>query len=193
MLALLGNKSRDVILVDQVVKVMVGFEYDAAAATAVAAAGAAFGPVSFMNKGYASWPAVAGLRVDFDLVNKQNKKARRLPRRENERLGEASVGCDLDFGNDVHPLALQVKGHRAIDQGVQSPIAAHAYILAGGVDSAGLARQNAASRDNFATEPLDPKSLGITVAPVSAAALTFLVCHNYALISLILTTVSSCR
>jgi hypothetical protein len=193
MLALVGNQSRDVILVDEVIEVMVGFEDDAAAATAIAAAGAAFGTVSFMNKGYASGAAVAGLRVDFDFVNKQNEKARRLPRRKNERLGEALVGCGLDFGNDVHPLALQVKCHCAIDQGEQSPIAAHANVLAGGVDGAGLARQNAAYCDNFATEPLDPKSLGITVAPVSAAPLTFLMCHNYALISLILTTVSSCR
>jgi len=135
---------------------MVGLEDDAAAATAVAAAGAAFGTVSFMNKGYASGAAVARLRVDFDFVNKQNEKARRLPRRKNERLGEALVGCDLDFGNDVHSLALQVKRHRALDQSEQSPIAAHADILAGGVNGAGLARQNAAHRDKFAAEPLDP-------------------------------------
>ena len=65
-----GDQARDVILLNQVVEVVIGLEDDAAAASAVAAAGTALGHKSFAMKGHTTAAAMAGVRVDFYFVNK---------------------------------------------------------------------------------------------------------------------------
>ena len=69
-LAVLGDQAGDIILGDEIVQVMIGLQNHAAAATAIAAAGAAFGDVSFAMERDAAFATVAGARVDFDFVNK---------------------------------------------------------------------------------------------------------------------------
>ena len=72
-LAVRGEETRHVILLDEVVQVVVGLQNDAAAATAVAAAGAALGHERFAMERDAAFAAVAGFRVNFDFVYKQRK------------------------------------------------------------------------------------------------------------------------
>ena len=67
--AILRDEARLVILGDEVVQVVVGFEDDVAAAPAVAAAGPALGTILLALEGDAAFAAVAGPRVDLDFVN----------------------------------------------------------------------------------------------------------------------------
>jgi hypothetical protein len=59
---------------DQIVQIMIGLENHIAAAPAVAATGATFGGILFALEGHATFAAVAGPRIDFDLVNKHALK-----------------------------------------------------------------------------------------------------------------------
>jgi hypothetical protein len=56
---------------DEIIEVVVGLKNDAAAAPAVAAAGAALGPVGFAQEGDATFSAVAGAGIDFYFIDKQ--------------------------------------------------------------------------------------------------------------------------
>ncbi len=67
--AVLRDELRLIILGDEVVQVVVGFEDDIAAAPAVAAAGAALGAILLALERHAAFAAVAGSRVNFDFVN----------------------------------------------------------------------------------------------------------------------------
>ena len=64
----LGDEARLVILGDEVVEVVVGLQYHAAAASAVAAAGAALGNVSLAMERDAAFAAVPRARVNFYFV-----------------------------------------------------------------------------------------------------------------------------
>src|SRR5690242_18490465 len=67
--AILCDQARLVVLGDKIVQVVIGLQNDAAAASAVAAAGAALGDVSFAMKCDAALAAVPGARVNLDFVN----------------------------------------------------------------------------------------------------------------------------
>ena len=72
-LAVLGDEPGIVELGHQIVQVVVGLKNDIAAAPAVAAAGAAFGPEGFPQKGDAAFAAVSGPPIDFDFINKHER------------------------------------------------------------------------------------------------------------------------
>jgi hypothetical protein len=77
--AFFGDQARLIILGDEVVQIMIGFEDDISAASAIAAAGAALGPIFFALERNATFAAMPGSGVNFYLVNehvKGNKKAR---------------------------------------------------------------------------------------------------------------------
>src|SRR5436305_14891898 len=71
---ILGDQARLVILRNEIVGIVIGFENDIATAPAIAATGAAFGPVFFPLKGNAAFAAVARSRVNFYLVNEHGKE-----------------------------------------------------------------------------------------------------------------------
>jgi hypothetical protein len=68
--AVLGEKTGLVELIDEIVEVVAGLENDVAAAPAIAAAGAALGPIRFALKGDCTFAAVSRSRVNFDLIDK---------------------------------------------------------------------------------------------------------------------------
>jgi hypothetical protein len=68
------DEARLIVLGDEVVQVMVGYENDAAAATAVAAARPSLGAILLALEGDTAFAAVAGLRVDSDFVNEHWNK-----------------------------------------------------------------------------------------------------------------------
>ena len=65
----LRDQPRLVILGDEIVQVVVGLQNHVAAATAVAAVGAALGTILLALESHAAFAAVARARVDFDFVN----------------------------------------------------------------------------------------------------------------------------
>ena len=69
MVAVFGNQSRHKKLRDQIVEIVAGLEDDTAAATAIAAIGAAFGLEGFAPERHATASAVAGAGVNFYLVD----------------------------------------------------------------------------------------------------------------------------
>ena len=64
-----GDEPRLVVLGDEIIQVVVGFEDDVAAAPAIAAAGAAFGPELLPLESDATFAAVTGAGIDLDLVD----------------------------------------------------------------------------------------------------------------------------
>ena len=86
-------------------------------------------------------------------------------------------GGDLG-GSDVHAAAVLIELHLAVDQGEESPIASGADVLASDELGAALANDNAAGGDMFPAEGFHTEPLAITIATVSAAALTFFMSHN---------------
>ena len=77
--AVLCNQARLIILRDEIVKVVVGFQDHLAAAAAVAAAGSSLGTILLALERHATLAAMAGARVNLDLVNKHffNRCSRR--------------------------------------------------------------------------------------------------------------------
>ena len=83
-MAVLGEESGLVKLLDEVVEVVARFENHVAPATAVAPAGSALGPVGLAHERDGPFATVAGARINLDLVNEhlagkllvQKKKAR---------------------------------------------------------------------------------------------------------------------
>ena len=67
---------------------MVGLQDDAAAASAVAAAGAAFGDVGFTMERHGAFSAVSGLGVDFDFVDEHYREFQLLILNWSGRSGE---------------------------------------------------------------------------------------------------------
>jgi hypothetical protein len=74
LLAFLGDETWLVVLIDQVIEIVIGFENDVATTAAVAAAGPAFGPVGLTMKGHGAFPTVAGLRINLDLVDEHERQ-----------------------------------------------------------------------------------------------------------------------
>jgi hypothetical protein len=72
-IAFLGDEAGDIILLDEVIEIVVCAEDDAAAATAVAAAGTAFRDVGFAMERDAAFATVAGARVNFYFINEHLK------------------------------------------------------------------------------------------------------------------------
>jgi hypothetical protein len=77
-LAVLGEKARLIILRDEVVEIVVGFENDIASAAAIAAAGSALGPVFLALESDAPFPAVPGSGLNFDLIDKHVERKPKL-------------------------------------------------------------------------------------------------------------------
>src|SRR5580704_6521691 len=71
-LTVLGDEPGDIILLDEVVEIVVGLENDTAAATAVAAAGAALGDIGLAMKRDTAFAAMARAGVDFYFINKHD-------------------------------------------------------------------------------------------------------------------------
>jgi hypothetical protein len=74
--------------------------------------------------------------------------------------------------------AAAVEVDEAVDQCVEREVAPLAYPLAGVEPVADLANENVSSSYLFATESFHAETLGIRVAPVSAGALSFFMCHE---------------
>ena len=77
MLAMLGRHMRLVLLSDEVVQIVVGFENDMTAVAAVAAAGSSLGSVGLAQESHATAPASAGPSADSDFVDEHEKRKRR--------------------------------------------------------------------------------------------------------------------
>jgi hypothetical protein len=73
-LAFFGYQARLVILSDEIIEIMIGFENDITATPAIPSAGTAFGPIFLTLKCDAAFAAMSRSRVNFYLVNKHNKK-----------------------------------------------------------------------------------------------------------------------
>ena len=73
-LAVLRNEARLVVLGNEVVQVVVGFEDDARATPAVTATRPALGTILLTLESDATFAAVAGPRVDFDFVNEHRRR-----------------------------------------------------------------------------------------------------------------------
>ena len=72
-LAVLGNQPRIVKLRHQIIQIMVRQQNHVAAPPAVAAAGTAFGAISFAQKGHAAFAAVARASKNLDFIYKHRK------------------------------------------------------------------------------------------------------------------------
>jgi hypothetical protein len=91
-------------------------------------------------------------------------------------LGDSGRGRSL--GDDVDAAAFFFEFDVPINQSEQGPVAARANVLAGMHLGAALADDDAAGGDEFAAKRFDSEALAVAVAPVFAAALTFLVSHK---------------
>ena len=76
----------------------------------------------------------------------------------------------------VHEPAAET--HRAIAQGEQGEIPAHADIVAGLYAACRLALDDAAGPDDLAAGDLDPAILGVRVAAITGRTLSFFMCHK---------------
>jgi hypothetical protein len=124
---------------------------------------------------------MTGAGEDLDLIDehaKAGKKNGEAGWTSPLRLGAKLVAGGRGGGDDVHPAALLLELHVAIDQCEEGPIAASADVLAGVILRAALADDDAAGRDEFAAEGFDAQTLRMTVATVAAAAATFFMCHD---------------
>ena len=72
-MTILGNQARLVILCDEIVQVVIGFENHVPAAAAVAAARAALGTILLALEGDTAFAAMTGPGVNSNLVNKHKK------------------------------------------------------------------------------------------------------------------------
>ena len=146
--AVLRDEARLIILGDEIVQVVVGFEDHVAAAPAVAAAGSALRTILLALEGDAPFAAVAGPRVDLDLVNEHKK--RRGRRLAAKGCPGGSTGGRGRFRHHVDAVAILVESDFAIHQGEQCPVAPGADVLAGDELGPALADEDAAGGDRFA-------------------------------------------
>jgi hypothetical protein len=81
-LAILGDQTRLIILSDQIIKIVIGFEDYIAAASPIAAAWPPLGPILLTLERDRSFAAVPRAGLHFDLIDKHDptKKARPKPR-----------------------------------------------------------------------------------------------------------------
>ena len=91
----------------------------------------------------------------------------------------------------VDTMTALVENNLAVHKREKGPIAAGADILARHELRPALTDENAACSDMFAAEAFHAQAFADAIASVTNTALTFLMCHTYALISLIFNTVSS--
>ena len=80
-------------------------------------------------------------------------------------------------GNNVHAMAAFVEHDLAIREREQGPVAPGADVAAGDELGAALADDDATGRDELPAKSFYAQSLANAVAPVTDAALTFLMCH----------------
>ncbi len=69
-LSRLGDQSRLIELVDEVVEIVAGLEYNISPLAAVSTTGTTLGTIGFPMEGHAALTAVSGSGEDLDLVNK---------------------------------------------------------------------------------------------------------------------------
>jgi hypothetical protein len=175
----------------QIVQIMIGLEYDVAAAPSVAAAGAAFGPEGFPQKGHAAFAAVPGAPMDFDFIDKHGIRkfaSREMVNKKGEAVDlalRALPGKSILFnaglfslGLHIDAAALFVEQDPPVNQREQCPIASGADVLAGDEFRAALTHQNAPGRDLLAPEFFDAEAFADAVPPVANASLSFFMCHK---------------
>ena len=170
--------------VEQRVHLRIDDEHDAAAATAVAAVGAAERLELLAVDRRAAVAAVAGPRVDHDAVDEpahgallsRNMDVRAggprscsfaepRPRRRVVRARGLSAGTRHDV--DRLATALDAELDRAGGRGEQRVVAAAADVDAGMEVGAALADDDLAGLDDLPAEPLDAEPLGVGVATVA--------------------------
>ena len=100
-----------------------------------------------------------------------------MPRREKIILGSQLFEGGAS-GLNIHPMPVPIEADLSIGEGEKRPIPTGADILAGNELGAALPDQDTARGDKLPAIPFDPQSLAYTVASVSDASLTFLVCHK---------------
>ena len=113
--AVLSDEARLVILRDEIIQVVIGFEDNVAAAPAVAAARSALGPILLALEGDAPFAAMASPRVNLDLVNEHKK--RRGSRLAVKVCSSGSTGSRGRFGHHIDAVAVLVESHFAVLQG----------------------------------------------------------------------------
>ena len=74
--AIFGNEPLLIVLRDEIVEVVVRFEDDVSAATAVAAAGSAFGDKGLAMERDTAFAAVTGAGVDFYFIDEHHRQTR---------------------------------------------------------------------------------------------------------------------
>jgi len=82
-------------------------------------------------------------------------------------------------GRDVHAAAAFIELHLTVLEREERPITTGADILPSDEFRAALADDDAASGDHFTAEGLHAEPLRITVAAVTAGALSFFMCHSF--------------
>ena len=85
-------------------------------------------------------------------------------------------GCELS-GNDIDAAAVLVELHLTIDESKKRPVGTSADVLALHELGSPLTDEDSASGDLFAAETFHAEALAYAVTAVTAAALTFFVCH----------------
>ena len=84
-----------------------------------------------------------------------------------------------DRRNDFNTTLFFVELHSAIAKSEERVIATAADVFAGAEAGAALTDDDGTGGDGFAAKSLDAEVLRITVAAVTAAGLTFFMCHDF--------------
>jgi hypothetical protein len=178
-LAVLRQEARLIILSDKIVEIMIGFQNDAAAASAVAATGAAFGTILLTLERDTAFAAVAGAGEDFYLVNEHRLKQKRRgwsPR--HEIVIARSTGGGSRLRENIDAVAPFIERDLSVHQREERPIASGANVSTSDEFRAALADDNASGGYEFAAIALHAQTLADAIAPIPDAALTFLMCHK---------------
>jgi hypothetical protein len=107
-----------------------------------------------------------------------NKKGETRPASPSNQFADALIFFGSAVRQYVDPMTALVEQDLSIDERKQRPIAARAYILTGNKSRATLPHQNAACCNVLASKALHAEAFANTVASVSNASLTFLMCHK---------------
>src|SRR5215831_2656578 len=106
--------------------------------------------------------------------NKEKGEAMTSPR--NKRIGLTVRTRRL--GQHIDSATVLIERHFSIGQGEEGPVPTGADVLAGDKFCSPLPNQDAAGCDKLAAKSFNSQPLADAVAPITNAALTFLMCHK---------------
>jgi hypothetical protein len=169
-------------VVHQGIHIAVRHAPDAAAATAVAAIGAAAGDEFLAAETGDAIPALTGVDLDFDFVNEFHGCLKRKSPIGSIGLSRSRLPARSgDRWNDTHGLTLvrplDAELNMPVHLGEQGVILPKTHVQTRMHQGSALANQDAARRNQLPSKALDAKALGFRIAAVAAATACLLVCH----------------